>query len=104
MHTDGVPLGLYLVLSAFLFVIGAVGVLIKRNPILIFMCVELMLNAVNLSLVAFGRHLGDAGGQMLTIFVMAVAAAEVAVGLGILIAIFRSRESIDVDEINLLKG
>lgn len=102
MHA--VPLSWYLILSAFLFVTGAVGVLVKRNPILIFMCVELMLNSVNLSLVAFGRYLGHAGGQMLTIFVMAVAAAEVAVGLGILISIFRSRESIDVDEINLLKG
>lgn len=103
-HATAVPLTWYLILSAFLFVTGAVGVLVKRNPILIFMCVELMLNAVNLSLVAFGRYLGHAGGQMLTIFVMAVAAAEVAVGLGILISIFRSRESLDVDEINLLKG
>jgi NADH-quinone oxidoreductase subunit K len=102
---DGnVPLAWYLILSGMLFTTGAMGFLIKRNPIVIFMCVELMLNAVNLSFVAFGRYLGHAGGQMLTIFVMAVAAAEVAVGLGILIAMFRSRESINVDEVNSLKG
>ncbi|WP_394795018.1 NADH-quinone oxidoreductase subunit NuoK [Armatimonas sp.] len=99
-----VPLTWYLILSALLFTIGVVGVLIKRNPIVIFMCVELMLNAVNLTLVAFGRYLGDAGGQMLSIFVMAVAAAEVAVGLGILIAIFRLRDNINVDETNTMRG
>ncbi|MBB6053717.1 NADH-quinone oxidoreductase subunit NuoK [Armatimonas rosea] len=99
-----VPLSWYLILSALLFATGVVGVLIKRNPIVIFMCVELMLNAVNLSLVAFGRYLGDAGGQMLSIFVMAVAAAEVAVGLGILIAIFRLRDNINVDETNTMRG
>ena len=99
-----VPLSWYLALSALLFTIGVVGVLIKRNPIVIFMCVELMLNAVNLTLVAFGRYLGDAGGQMLSIFVMAVAAAEVAVGLGILIAIFRLRDNINVDETNTMRG
>ncbi|GAB4455341.1 MAG: NADH-quinone oxidoreductase subunit NuoK [Armatimonadaceae bacterium] len=99
-----VPLSWYLTLSALLFVIGAVGVLVKRNPIVIFMCVELMLNAVNLSFIAFGRYLGDSGGMMFSIFVMAVAAAEVAVGLGILISIFRSRENINVDEVNVLRG
>ena len=99
-----VPLAWYLLLSALLFTIGAVGVLVKRNPIVIFMCVEMMLNAVNLTFIAFGRYLGDVGGQMFTIFVMAVAAAEVAVGLGILLSIFRSREDINVDEVNLLKG
>jgi len=99
-----VPLAWYLILSTLLFVIGAVGVLIKRNPIAIFMCVEMMLNAVNLTFIAFGRYLGDVGGQMFTIFVMAVAAAEVAVGLGILLSIFRSREDINVDEVSLLKG
>ncbi|WP_395095181.1 NADH-quinone oxidoreductase subunit NuoK [Armatimonas sp.] len=99
-----VPLTWYLILSALLFTIGVVGVLVKRNPIVIFMCVELMLNAVNLTLVAFGRYLGDAGGQMLSIFVMAVAAAEVAVGLGILIAIFRLRDNINVDETNTMRG
>ena len=104
MSMAAVPLAWYLILSALLFTTGVVGVLIKRNPIVIFMCVELMLNAVNLTLVAFGRYLGDAGGQMLSIFVMAVAAAEVAVGLGILIAIFRLRDNINVDETNTMRG
>jgi len=99
-----VPLNDYLVLSAILFTIGVVGVLIKRNPIVIFMCVELMLNAVNLTFVAFSRFRGDAAGQVMVIFVMAVAAAEVAVGLGILVSIFRNRTSINVDEIDLMKG
>ena len=99
-----VPLSWYLILSAMLFLTGVVGVLVKRNPIVIFMSIELMLNAVNLSFIAFGRYLGHAGGQMFAIFVMAVAAAEVAVGLGILISIFRSRENINVDEINVMKG
>jgi len=87
-----------------LFSLGIAGVTTRRNPILIFMSIELMLNAVNLSLIAFGRYLGDAGGQMLTIFVMAVAAAEVSVGLGILIAIFRTKDTVDVDVLNGLKG
>ena len=98
------PLTWYIALSALLFTTGAVGVLIKRNPIVIFMCVELMLNASNLALIAFGRYLGNSGGMMFSIFVMAVAAAEVAVGLGILISIFRLRESINVDEVNLMRG
>jgi NADH-quinone oxidoreductase subunit K len=99
-----VPLNYYIVLSMVLFALGIAGVTTRRNPILIFMSIELMLNAVNLSLIAFGRYLGDAGGQMLTIFVMAVAAAEVSVGLGILIAIFRTKENVDVDVLNGLKG
>jgi len=99
-----IPLNYYLILSAMLFTIGVVGVLIKRNPIVIFMCVELMLNAVNLTFVAFSRYRNDLGGQMMVIFVMAVAAAEVAVGLGILVSIFRNRTSINVDEIDLMKG
>src|SRR5687768_8278026 len=98
-----VPTGFYLVLSAVLFTIGVIGVLVKRNPIVIFMCIELMLNAVNLSFVALGRHFGHVNGQMYVIFVMAVAAAEVAIGLGIIVAIFRTKESIDIDEVNLLK-
>ena len=100
----GVPLSWYLMLSAVLFTIGVVGVLIKRNPIVIFMCIELMLNSVNVTFIAFSRYLGDSGGLMFTIFVMAVAAAEVAVGLGILISIFRSRENINVDEVNVMQG
>ncbi|MGI4790455.1 MAG: NADH-quinone oxidoreductase subunit NuoK [Janthinobacterium lividum] len=101
---ESIPLDYYLILSALLFTIGVVGVLIKRNPIVIFMCVELMLNAVNLTFVAFSRYKNDLGGQMMVIFVMAVAAAEVAVGLGILVSIFRNRTSISVDEIDLMKG
>lgn len=93
----------YLGLSAILFTIGVVGVLIKRNPIVIFMCIELMLNAVNLTFVALGRHFGQVNGQMYVIFVMAIAAAEVAIGLGIIVAIFRTKETIDIDEVNLLK-
>jgi len=93
----------YLVLSAILFVIGIVGVLVKRNPIVIFMCIELMLNAVNLTFVALGRHFAHINGQMYVIFVMAVAAAEVSIGLGIIVAIFRAKDTIDIDEVNLLK-
>ena len=93
----------YLVLSAILFSTGVVGVLVKRNPIVIFMCIELMLNAVNLSFIALGRHFGHENGQMYVIFVMAVAAAEVAIGLGIIVAIFRTKETINIDEVNLLK-
>jgi NADH-quinone oxidoreductase subunit K len=99
-----IPLNYYIVLSMILFSLGIAGVTTRRNPILVFMSIELMLNAVNLSLIAFGRYLGDAGGQMLTIFVMAVAAAEVSVGLGILIAIFRTKDNVDVDVLNGLKG
>jgi NADH-quinone oxidoreductase subunit K len=90
--------------AAMMFSIGVAGVLVKRNPIMIFMSIELMLNAVNVASVAFGRYLGHAGGQMLTIFVMAVAAAEVAVGLGILMVVFRNRERIDVDDVKALGG
>jgi NADH-quinone oxidoreductase subunit K len=98
-----VPTSYYLAVSGALFTIGVIGVLIKRNPIVIFMCIELMLNAVNLSFVALGRHFGHVNGQMYVIFVMAVAAAEVAIGLGIIVAIFRTKETIDIDEVNLLK-
>ncbi len=98
-----VPTSYYLVLSAILFTIGVVGVTVKRNPIQIFMCIELMLNAVNLSFVALGRHFGQVNGQMYVIFALAVAAAEVAVGLGIIVAIFRTKETINIDEVNLMK-
>jgi len=98
-----VPISHYIILSAVLFTIGVIGVLTRRNAIVIFMSVELMLNAVNLSFVAFARHFGEATGQMFVFFVMTVAAAEVAVGLAIIIALFRNRETIDVSEINLLK-
>ena len=90
-------------LSVFLFVIGAVGVLARRNALIIFMCVELMLNAVNLAFVAFARLHGNLNGQVISFFVMVIAAAEVVVGLAILTAIFRARRSASVDDANLLK-
>ncbi len=99
-----VTLGWYIGLSAALFTIGAAGVLLRRNAIIIFMSIELMLNAANLAFVAFARHLGDINGQVFVFFVMTVAAAEVAVGLALIVAIFRSKQSINIDEINLLKG
>jgi len=94
----------YVALSAILFVIGVVGVLIRRNAILIFMSVELMLNAANLAFVAFARHFDRLDGQIISFFVMTVAAAEVAVGLALIVTIFKTKRSIDVDEINLMKG
>lgn len=93
----------YMALSAVLFVIGVLGVLLRRNVMVILMSVELMLNAVNLTLVALSQSMGDASGQILVFFVMAVAAAEAAVGLAIVIAIFRQRSSVDVIEVNLFK-
>jgi NADH-quinone oxidoreductase subunit K len=93
----------YLALSAVLFTIGVVGVLVKRNVISIFMCIELMLNAVNLTFVAFSSFFRDVSGQLFVFIVMTVAAAEAAVGLGIIISIFRNRESLDVDEASVLK-
>ena len=93
----------YLILSAILFSIGTIGVLTKRNAIVIFMCVEMMLNAVNLTFIAFSRHLGNIDGQIFVFFVMTVAAAEAAVGLALMIALFKNRESIDVEDVNLMK-
>lgn len=93
----------YLGLSSILFVIGVLGVLMRRNAIVILMSVELMLNAVNLTLVALSQAIGDLSGQILVLFVMAVAAAEVAVGLAIVIAIFRNKLTVDLTEINLFK-
>ncbi len=93
----------YLVLAAALFTIGAVGVLVRRNAIVVFMCIELMLNAVNLTLVTFSRIRGTLDGQVMAFFVMVVAAAEVVVGLAIIMAIFRTRRSASVDDANLLK-
>ena len=98
-----VSLNSYLVLSAILFAIGTVGVLTRRNAIVIFMCVELMLNAVNLTFIAFSRFLGNLDGQIFVFFVMTVAAAEAAVGLALMIAFFKNRESIDVEDLNLMK-
>jgi NADH-quinone oxidoreductase subunit K len=106
----------YLALSVFMFTVGTVGVIVRRNPIVIFMSIELMLNAVNLAFLSFARYMPATtgtptkaaqavmGGQMMVIFVMAVAAAEVAVGLGIIMAIFRLKDNVDIDEMNLLRG
>ena len=99
-----VPSHYYLGLSAVLFAIGVVGVLIRRNPIVIFMCVELMLNAVNLTFITFGSQTRGNDGQIFALFVMTVAAAEVAVGLAIIVSIFHQRHDINVDEVNLLSG
>lgn len=93
----------YLLISAILFAVGTVGVLTRRNAIVIFMCVELMLNAVNLTFIALSKFLGNLDGQVFVFFVMTVAAAEAAVGLALMIAFFKNRESIDVEEMNLMK-
>lgn len=98
-----IPLSHYLILSAVLFMTGAVGVLARRNAIIVFMSIELMLNSVNLTLVAFSSFLGNVTGQIFVFFVMTVAAAEAAVGLAIIIAIYRRKQTINLDEINLLK-
>lgn len=98
------PLSAYLVVSAILFAIGVTGVLIRRNPLIIFMSIELMLNAVNLSFIAFSRYLDSADGQAFVFIVLTVAAAEVVVGLAIIVSIFRTRHNIDVDEMNILRG
>ncbi len=99
-----VPVNYYFALSAILFIIGATGVLIRRNAIIIFMSIELMLNAANLLFVAFARTFEQLDGQIFVFFVIAVAAAEVAVGLALIVAIFRTKQSIDIDELSSLKG
>ncbi len=99
-----VPISYYVGLSAILFTIGALGVLIRRNPIVIFMSIELMLNSANLAFVAFARWFNVLSGQIFVFFVMTVAAAEVAVGLALIVAIFRTKNSIDIDQMNSLKG
>jgi NADH-quinone oxidoreductase subunit K len=99
-----VPITFYVALSAMLFTIGALGVLIRRNPLIIFMSIELMLNAANLAFVAFTRVFSKLEGQIFVFFVMTVAAAEVAVGLALIVAIFRTKHSINVDDMNSLKG
>ncbi len=98
-----VPIGYFLILSGVLFAIGTVGVLVRRNALVIFMSVELQLNAVNLSLIAFARRLGEVDGQVLAFFSMVVAAAEVVVGLAIIVSIFRRRASASVDDVSLLR-
>ena len=94
----------YLILGALIFGIGAVGLLVRRNPLVMFMCVELMLNAVNLTFVSFARSLDDVGGQVVVFFVLVVAAAEVVVGLGIIVSIMRRRSGVDADDLRMLRG
>ncbi|HEX5546310.1 MAG TPA: NADH-quinone oxidoreductase subunit NuoK [Ktedonobacterales bacterium] len=98
------PVTAYLIVSALLFTIGAMGVLVRRNPLVMFMSIELMLNAVNLSFMAFAHFLNSVDGWMFVFLVLTVAAAEVVVGLAIIVSIFRTRHEIDVDELNTLKG
>ena len=98
-----IPIDYYLYVSAIMFSIGTIGVLTRRNAIVIFMCVEMMLNAVNLTFIAFSRYLGNIDGQVFVFFIMTVAAAEAAVGLALMIAFYKNRESIDVEDINLMK-
>ena len=101
-----IPLDWYLIVGAIMFAIGAWGALIRRNAVVVFMCIELMLNAVNLSLVAFADYLPEAGGAGggYAVLVIAVAAAEVAVGLAVVLAVYRTRKTVNVDEVNLMKG
>lgn len=103
MTIPGVPPVLYLILSAVLFTVGVIGALTRRNAIIVFICIEMMLNAVNLTLITLSRFLQSIDGVIFAFFVMAVAAAEAAVGLAIFVMIYRSRGTINVDEINLLK-
>jgi len=98
------PIGWYLVVSAFLFCIGASGVLTRRNPLVILLCLELMLNAANLALVAFSRQNGNGDGQIFALIVIVVAACEVTVGLGVIVAMYRRRLPVDVDELRELRG
>jgi NADH-quinone oxidoreductase subunit K len=97
------PISYYMALSAILFAIGVIGVLVRRNVIVMFLSVELMLNAVNLALVALGRRIGSMDGQVIVFFVMTVAAAEAAVGLAIILSMFRNRDTVNADELNLLR-
>lgn len=102
--TEGIPQNWYLLLSTFLFCIGVIGVLFRRNAIIILMCVELMLNAVNLLLVSFSAYSGNSDGQVFVFFIMVVAAAEVAVGLALLVSIYRNVMSTDINVLNKMKG
>lgn len=98
-----ISLNLYLIVAAILFITGVIGVLVRRNAIIIFMCIELMLNSINLTLVAFSSFLGNIQGQIFVFIVMTVAAAEAAVGLAIIISLFRNKATLNIDEINILK-
>lgn len=99
-----IPMSWYLIVSAILFTLGVIGVLVRRNPLTIFMSIELMLNAVNLSFITFSKYLDSVDGQMFVFLVLTVAAAEVVVGLAIIVSIFRTRRNISVDEMNVLRG
>jgi NADH-quinone oxidoreductase subunit K len=103
-YITAAPLAYYLTLSAVLFTIGTIGFCTRKNPLIMFMSVEIMLNSANLAFVAFSRYLNVIDGQVIVFFIMTVAAAEVVVGLAIIVAIFRSRATIDVDEVNALHG
>ena len=94
----------YLIVSAILFAIGTIGVLTRRNAIVIFMCIELMLNAVNLTFIALSKHLGNIDGQIFVFFVMTVAAAEAAVGLAIILTVFKNRSTLNIDDVNSMKN
>jgi NADH-quinone oxidoreductase subunit K len=98
------PLPFYLILSAVLFSLGVFGFLYRKNPLIMFMSIELMLNAANLTFVSFARYLGSFNGQVIVFFILTIAAAEVVIGLGIIVSIFRARADIDVDDIHLLRG
>ncbi len=98
------PLSDYLVLGAILFTVGIAGVLTRKNPLIVFMSIELMLNSVNLTLITFSRLWGSVNGQVIALFVLVVAAAEVVVGLAIIVTIFRSRTTVDVDDVHTLQG
>ena len=98
-----IPIEYYLILSAFMFIVGVTGVLIKRNAIIVFMSIELMLNSANLTMITFASYMGSSVGQLFVFFVMTVAAAEAAIGLAIIIAIFRNKLTVNIDEINILK-
>jgi NADH-quinone oxidoreductase subunit K len=100
---NAIPIEYYLILSAILFAIGVLGVIIRRNAIVIFMAIEIMLNSVNLTFIAFSSYLGDISGQIFVFFIMAVAAAESAIGLAIILALFRKKQTIYVDEVNSFK-
>ena len=104
MQASPVPIEYYVVLSAVLFILGVLGVLVRRTAIMIFMSVELMLNAANLALAAFSRQWGNVGGQLIVFFVITVAAAEVVIGLALIVAIFKTKKSIDIDELNSMQG
>ena len=104
LQAPTIPVEYFVLLSAILFIMGVLGVVIRRNAIMIFMAIELMLNSANLALVAFARQWGDVSGQLIVFFVITVAAAEVAVGLALIVAIFRTKHTIDIDELHAMEG